>query len=91
MSTTKITTRNIACRCGCQGQDPWHVGFFNRVVRDVVEIEPVVNPTNTPVATIVARGTAKFPWGVEPVVCEQYTFDGKVLKCQAWRLETLKR
>ncbi len=60
-----ITVRpsGLTCNCGCKGKDSWHAPQFRRVVHDVTPVR--VDLGND--AFAVARGTARFPWGTEPV------------------------
>ena len=91
MSTQRIHTRLYACRCGCHGQDPWHKPHYDRVVRNIVEIPPTANPTDSAKEVIVATGTAAFPWGQERVVATVWSYDGKLQTVRTWQLETYKR
>lgn len=94
MNTTtkpvKIQCRAKACNCGCQGQDSWHKPNITRVVRDVVAKDHEVNQEHDVKQVVIATGTAKMPWGEEPVECVSYTWDGIVSKRPEWRLTTLK-
>ena len=87
----KITTRTCPCRCGCHGSDPWHRRDMTREVREFVAVEPIANQGDTAKAVITGRGVARFPWGLEAVVREVWSFDGKIQRVADWRLETLKR
>ena len=89
--TVTIQARAFSCRCGCHGQDPWHKPNYKRIVHNVIEQTPVINDTDRVMKTITAVGEADFPWGKEPVVCEQHTFDGKLISTPDWRLTVLKR
>ena len=64
----RIRARIDPCKCGCAGRDPWHAASFQRVVRKVIEVDPTPAVTRWGVrSTIVARGTARFPWGADAV------------------------
>ena len=69
MSTKRvhILNRLTKCNCGCQGRDPWHARGFYRVItttsEDVEEGETFEGHT----WLVVARGEARFPWGVAEV------------------------
>ena len=65
-NATKITTRGKACGCGCQGSDSWHKPTISRVIRDgMLEL---CEPTQLGL-TILGRGVAQMPWGLERLVC----------------------
>jgi len=90
--TAKILTRYTACRCGCHGQDPWHVPHFQRTIRDLVELDPAAIESEEGGWLILATGTARFPWGTENLVKRAYSVSGKIYRLGAhWELENLKR
>jgi len=92
----KIEARRGPCHCGCGGRDSWHARTFVRVVRDVVLAEPVVLSEGSQeygvAGTIeIARGTARFPWGVEEVRAVALRWpDGADSMIADWELVNLK-
>lgn len=63
----KISNRIKPCNCGCQGRDPWHARSFTRIITITSEAEEVEYSRDGCTWLVVARGTARFPWGVETV------------------------
>lgn len=73
MATTRIRNLNETCKCGCKGRD--HKTHYIRAVRKVVSCRIAFGDDKI----ITATGTARFPWGEEPVRQVVWAVNGREL------------
>ena len=97
----RIQARCSSCCCGCRGRDSWHAWHFDRVVRDVVVLDeperlredaaPLPDVVEAGASSVVAYGTARFPWGVERVRAIRRVWGGGApSRFVDWELVTLR-
>ena len=84
-----ILTRLAPCRCGCGGSDSWHKPTIKRAIRDAEVVTPVLAGIH--LGWLVATGTAKMPWGMEPVEAHASDNNGKPGRYALWSLARLQR
>lgn len=64
----EISYRLEPCRCGCQGQDPWHQKSYWRVIKDEKPASGKVRTKAFGIREIIREGRAQLPWGQTRVV-----------------------